>query len=308
MKIEFLLCGSPTDAFYSQTAMFRLALDSLGGIYRQARLVLCIGDGDVASVPDRWRRHLRDVDVLWVPRKAFRDVGSGGDFRYEVLDAGCDLSLLCDADTLLLAEIDSAALQRMVERPGIRGVIAHFPPPFGDTAGLGRVGRDPRDFWQALSRAVLGRPLPLDHRHTLTPEPVACPFYVNYGVLIGGFEPLRALYDQLRVVQPKIRRHVGNQFFAQMGVALACAAADLATEALPLRYNFPNDPLADAMHPGELADVRFMHYLRTQVFDRHRIFASAADFEAFMRLELGGSNGVFQDRVRRITAGSYPFD
>ena len=80
MKIEFLLCGSPNDAFYSQTAMFRMALDSLGGIYRQARLSLCIGDETFQAVPARWREPLRNVDVLWAPREMFRDIGNGGDF------------------------------------------------------------------------------------------------------------------------------------------------------------------------------------------------------------------------------------
>lgn len=307
MKIEFLLCGSPTDAFYSQTGMFRLALDSLGGIYRQARLVLCIGDGEVAAVPARWRPHLRDVEVLGMPRTTARESISGGMFRFEVLDAGCDLSLLCDADTLPLAPLDPAALEHMVERPAIRGVIAHFPPPFAATGRLRRC-QSPRDVWQVLARAVLRRPLPLDHRHTLTPEPTACPFYVNYGVVIGDFGTLRALYDQLRVVQPATRRFLDNQFHAQVALTLACEAAGLATEALPMRYNFPNDPLADEMHAGELEQVKVMHYLRTEAFDRHRIFASPAEFGAFLRLELSGSNRVFQDRVREITAGVYPFE
>lgn len=307
MKIEFLLCGSPTDAFYSQTAMFRLALDSLGGIYRRARLVLSIGDGEVAAVTARWRPHLRDVEVLGMPRTTARESTSSGMFRYTVLDASCDLSLLCDADTLPLAAIDPAVLQHMAERPAIRGVIAHFPPPFA-ASGLLRGCRSPQDVWQTLARSVLHRPLPLDHRHTLTREPTACPFYVNYGVVIGGFESLRALYDQLRIVQPQARRFLGNEFHAQVGLTLACQAAGLATEALPMRYNFPNDPLADAMHAGELEQVKFMHYLRTEAFDRHRIFASAAEFGSFLRLELSGSNRVFQDRVREITAGTYPFD
>lgn len=308
MKIEFLLCGSPNDAFYSQTAMFRMALDSLGGIYRQARLSLCIGDETFQAVPARWREPLRNVDVLWAPREMFRDIGNGGDFRYEVLDAGCDLSLLCDADTLLLAPIEPERLRQMVEQPAIRGVIAHLPPPFTDAAGRDLRSLGPERFWQMLADQVLdGQTLALDHLHTLSTRPIACPFYINYGVLIGSFEPLRALYEQLRIVQPRIRQVLDNRFFAQLGLTLGCRAAGLATQALPMRYNFPNDPVADAMYPGELEQVRFMHYLRTKVFDRHQIFATAQAFDAFMRLELDGSNRVFQDHVRRITGGVYPF-
>jgi hypothetical protein len=38
-RLDFVIPASPNDGFYSQIAFFRLALDRLGGIYRQARLV-----------------------------------------------------------------------------------------------------------------------------------------------------------------------------------------------------------------------------------------------------------------------------
>jgi len=307
-KIEFLLCGSPNDAFYSQTAMFRLALDSLGGIYRQARLVLCLGDHEPVSVPARWRAALRGVDVLWAPREMFLDIGNGGDFRYDVLDASCDLSLLCDADTLLLQAIDPSELRRMIEQPAVRGVIAHGPPRLTDQDGRNRGTLGIPGFWDQLVQNVLSQPrMDLLHQHTLTPQPVACPFYINYGVVVGDFEMLRALYEQLKVVQPKIRAFLNNRFFAQLALPLGCLGAQLPTETLPMRYNFPNDPLADAMHAEELTQVVFMHYLRTTVFDRHQIFTSALAFQDFMRQELSGSNLVFQNRVRQITGGIYPF-
>jgi len=309
IKIEFLLCGSPNDAFYSQTAMFRIALDSLGGIYRQARLALCIGDETFRAVPARWREPLRNVDVLWAPRAMFQDIGNGGDFRYEVLDAGCDLSLLCDADTLLLAPIESEVLRQMIEQPAIRGVIAHLPPPFTDAAGRDLRNLGPEQFWRVLADQVLGgKSLVLDQLHTLSAHAIPCPFYINYGVVIGSFELLRTLYEQLRIVQPKIRQILDNRFFAQLGLTLGCQAAGLVTQVLPMRYNFPNDSVADEMHSGELEQLKFIHYLRTKVFDRHRIFTSATEFDSFMRLELTGSNLVFRERVRQITGGLYPFE
>ena len=74
-----------------------------------------------------------------------------------------------------------------------------------------------------------------------------------------------------------------------------------------MRYNFPNDPIADGKYSSEIGQLCLIHYLRTELFDRHKIFASADAFEAFMGLQLGGSNRIFQDRVREITGGIYPF-
>ncbi len=74
-----------------------------------------------------------------------------------------------------------------------------------------------------------------------------------------------------------------------------------------MRYNFPNDPVADAMYPDELSSALVIHFLRTDRFDRHRIFASASAFRDFLDLPLGGSNRILQQRVAKITAGNYPF-
>ena len=44
MKLDFLLCGSANDAFFSQIAFFRLCLNALGGVYSDARVVAVFGD------------------------------------------------------------------------------------------------------------------------------------------------------------------------------------------------------------------------------------------------------------------------
>jgi len=129
MKIEFLITGSPADGFFSQVAMFRLNLEARGGIYERARLVLCLGAPRAEAVPCRWKRHLRRVEVLWAPEAAYHATGTGGVFRYELLDASSDLSILCDADTLLIRPFDPASLEDFVRRPAVRGVIAHSPVP-----------------------------------------------------------------------------------------------------------------------------------------------------------------------------------
>jgi hypothetical protein len=307
MKIEFLIPGSPTEAFYSQAAMFRLGLDSLGGIYARARIALCLGAGQQTDIPARWQPHLDRVDVCWAPVDYFLRDGHPGTYRYEVLDPNCDVSVLCDADTLLVAAFDPGDLLAFVARPAIRGVIAHYPPPLRDAAGRDYSDRGPDDFWTLLAARTLGRDLPAEHHYTLSSAQTPCPFYVNYGFVLGQYELLRRLRAKLAWLLPRIRETLANRFVDQMGLTLGCAAGDIPTEALPIRYNFPNDPVADARYPGELAAVKLIHFLRTDHFDRGRIFTSAAEFESFLELELTGSNLLFQKRVREITAGSYPF-
>ena len=75
-----------------------------------------------------------------------------------------------------------------------------------------------------------------------------------------------------------------------------------------MRYNFPNDRCADRLHADEMAEIVLLHYLRTQHFDRHRIFVNAEELDRFLALDLVGSDRLFQEHVRGVTGGVYPFD
>ncbi len=307
MKIEFLIPGSPNDAFFSQVAMFRLALDSLGGVYERARLVLCLGGNDRTPIPVRWKPHLERVELLHTPNEHARQKKNCGSFRYEVLDGGADLSVLCDADTLLIQAFDPGVLEGFARQPAVRGVIAHYPPPLSDASGHDYSAHGQQWFWNFITHHTANKNIDFAHCYTLMNERVPCPFYVNYGFVIGTPGLLLRLRVELRPLLPKIRALLDNYFADQIGLAVACAAVGAPTEALPMRYNFPNDPLADSMYPEELASASVIHYLRTERFDRHRIFASPSAFREFLELPLVGSDRVFQRRVTEITGGHYPF-
>ena len=75
-----------------------------------------------------------------------------------------------------------------------------------------------------------------------------------------------------------------------------------------MRYNFPNDELAERRYPEELENVKIFHYLRTGEFDRHRIFLDSANYRAFVQSSLSGVNQVFQNHVKRIFGEAYPFE
>jgi hypothetical protein len=98
-----------------------------------------------------------------------------------------------------------------------------------------------------------------------------------------------------------------SDFSGQVALTLAIAATRSKAWALPMRYNFPNDPIAEQMYPEELNAVTVFHYLRTSVFDRQQIFVSAEQYEKFLGRSLEGVNRRFQEAVRAIVGERYPF-
>jgi hypothetical protein len=306
-KLEFLLCGSPNDAFWSQLAMFRLSLDSLGPEFRAARVVLVLGDLERVPVPRRWRPWLRRVDIEWTPIESFLEWGDGEDYLFTLLDPTADLSFICDADTLLVRPIPADMLDRMIRDPAIHGVIAHVPVPKKDDRGVDLRHLDNEAFWSELAKRVLGRAIDLPHHYTLNAELGRCPFYINYGFVAAPPALLQQLHEQMASVVPKIRDWVDNRFYSQLGIALAVEQGGIPTRALPMRYNFPNDARFDAAYPEEMEHALLIHYLRLDQFNRHRIFADNEEFDRFGELDLEGSNRVFQDYVWKLTGGHYPF-
>lgn len=307
-KIEFLMCGSPNDAFYSQAAIFRLFLDAHGGIYEKARLVLCLGDEKQVELPGRWKPYFGGIDVQWAPKESFLEFGDGGDHVFSLLDETADISVLCDADTALLRPMDNDLLANIVDRQSIAAVIAQYPPPFFDTHGHDYSLMSNKKAWQKLAEYATGNPdIPLNNKYLLQQYPDHCPFYVNYGFVIAPPKIFRQLHAEINIAQTKLREILDNDFYAQIGVALATFKAGLDTHALPLRYNYPNDRRADAMYPDELENVCVLHYQRTDVFDRHKVFATASAFNEFIAAEMTGSDAAFQRFVRNLTGGVYPF-
>ena len=312
MKLDFLLCGSATDAFFSQIAFFRLCLNALGGVYSDARVVAVFGDHEVEMLPGRWRRYFDGIEVEW-------DSSSPKDYenmdkyagrhyrRFELVRADADLAILCDADVAVLKPFDKL-IGDLTSRPAIAGVIAHFHFTWDDPdTDWGRRG-DPDTDWSEISRSILGKDIEMPYQYSLMEgDPDRCPFYINYGVFIGTPDLLREFHRSAIQLEPKVFQTTKSWFSAQITVPLVCAALELPTRSLPMRYNFPNDDLADTMYPEEMEDIRFLHYLRTHEFDRHQIFSDERYFDEFMNRKMKGSNEIFRRHAYELLEGRYPF-
>jgi hypothetical protein len=306
MKLCFLIPASPTDGFLGQIAMFRRSLDALGRVYRDASVVAVFGDAEIDTIPDRWRPSLDRVLVHHVSPEDFKALGYHAQVsaRWSLAPDDCDLVLFADADVLVVRPIDEL-LARLEREPAVAGVIAHYPIPTPP-------GEDPEQHWQDLFRRFLDRPVPLEYQHTLARSdgPDAsprAPFYVNFGFVCVPREWVQQLGTLYRELVPRLQQLLYKPYFAgQVALTLAVSALELPHIGLDMRYNFPNDPIAEERYPVALADLRVIHYLRTQRFDRPQIFSSEQAFQRFLGLGLAGSERLLQKHVGAIGQGLLP--
>jgi len=306
MKIDVIIPGSPTDAFYAQMAFFRKSLDNLGDLYKSARLLCVFGDEEIKALPSRWVPFFENIDVIWADPEEFRqeNVYAQGLLRFDVAAPDADLAILCDADTVFIRPIPEL-LDQAVANPAIRGCITHAPPTYI---------RTPED-WLFVYQRLINKEPNLEFRHTLIHPDLGnnhisrpCPFYINNGVIFGPPDMLRQLGQRMRSLRHAyLQLHDDIFFCGQISNALAIHDLGLPHEEIPMRYNYPNDPHADQLYPDEMNHMAICHYLRKTVFDRWEIFTHKEAFENFMSLKLEGSNLVFQNRVKEITSGVYPF-
>ena len=211
-----------------------------------------------------------------------------------------------DADTLPVANLEPL-LDFVLERSAIAGVIAHHPFPTSP-------GTRTHEAWDTLAQELLDRPLRLEYSYSLaTPgasqEELACPFYLNDGVVLFAreyFDRYAPLYLETR---PRLTSRLADPYYAgQVALALSAARIPLPSIALPLRFNFPNDLVAAAQFPEELADAVVFHYLRTDEFDRQQIFRWGETYSVFFSRPLNPANAGFRDSVRTLFGEEYPFD
>jgi hypothetical protein len=224
VKLCCLIPASPTDGFCGQIAMWRRALDDLGGIYQRASVVAVFGDSAGTAVPDRWRPHFARIVVHHVTPEAFQANGyhAQADARWEVVPEDCDLALFADADVMILRPIDEL-LARVERERTIAGAIAHLPFPVGPETDPGRA-------WSELANALLGGDIPFEYEHTLVSSQDSassrrCPFYVNFGLVVMPRSLVGPIGTQLRALRPLIRSRLRSPYFAgQVALTLAVTA------------------------------------------------------------------------------------
>jgi hypothetical protein len=300
MKFEIRVPISPRKCFFRRIEFLHRSLLACGGLTAAARLVVSVGDDiepfDIVA-REPWSRG--KVTWRWVDREAFRR----DSFFATVLDrfkveSDADIVLFADADVIFVAAIDDI-LQSLASGPAIAGVIAHAPPDGG--VDWNRVFTDARLPLPSDVHQYSGWRLMCSH-----PAQRFAPAYYNFGALFvpgNWVQGLGHFYGRSIGIAEK----AGFDFFkAQIAVTLALYQLGMRRIALELRYNFPNDPLFDAAYPEDLRDMRILHYLRTEIVDRDRDFATIRTLRSLIgRKDLTGSNEVLRKTVQTL-AGEPP--
>jgi hypothetical protein len=311
-RVAILVAASPTTAFYSQVAALRLAVQRLRWSRWEPSLHLYTGGPYDPAELEEWRPHLDGVELHWSSAARFALDGdwAQSDDVFASAPPHADVLMAMDADTFPVDALESV-VEEVCEAGVIAGVVAHYPPfPQGQEATS---APSIRDAWRQLSQGLLDAPLDFSHSHTLMgaeiqPELRAAPFYLNFGVVFFRRDVFRRIGPLYLAIRPQLMKRMHfPDFSGQVALTLAISAERSKTLALPMRYNFPNDPIAERMYPTELEHAVVFHYLRTSAFDRHQIFATAKQYEKFLALYLEGVDRRFQDAVRTIIGERYPF-
>ncbi len=307
-KVAILIPASPNPAFFSQIAASALALSRLNWRRWEPAVYAFLGGEPDFEALEAWRPYLRDTMMTFVPASlsnAHRSYYAQIDSLFRCAPADADVLIRMDADTLVVRNFEDL-LDYVAETKSVAGVTAHFPFPTWP-------GVTPRQSWMGLAYLLTGGSIGFDHAYSLPPAEASqdawtTPFYLNDGVVLFAgsvFADVVAHYLRLR---PDLMDRLPDPYFSgQIALALAIAQSGVRSCALPMRYNFPNDELADARYPEELDDVCIFHYLRTHAFDRHKIFSSLSAYHEFVDLPLTGSNRVFQSCVATLIGAEYPF-
>ncbi len=132
------------------------------------------------------------------------------------------------------------------------------------------------------------------------------PVYLNYGFVAlsrAAFEaiaPLQASYCSL------CRRLIKDSFFlTQVALSLVAVATESEVELLTYAYNSSNDDLPfrapDQFRIGGVGEIRVIHYLRGDQFDRRTFLVDPAAYAAFMSADnLNLVNRRLRDHVATL--------
>jgi hypothetical protein len=281
VTFEFRVPILPRASFFSNVKLAALSLAKLGGPYAAAPLKVSIGEYAEKAALLAANPWSANYPVVWRPPPEEMwpgEVTSGID-RY-AYGAESDVVILMDADACLIRPIDDL-LSRLVNarRPTVAGVTAHFPP-FKDWSTS-------EAQWRTLL-ALDGRPNAcLDFIYSMaSPEAAGhCPPYFNYGLVAfnaEAFERVRPLIPAYAEWMIEHLERTGAMFFSgQIALTLGILEADLDVISLPPYYNCTNSDEMLAYGLDKLTDVRVLHYLRTEEFDRHAFLCDSKAFDTF---------------------------
>lgn len=291
---------SPTPAFFNQVRLMAASFRRFGGPLRNSRIVVTVGAEERSDLTDQlsWSR---DHGVEW----RWLDPGLFARHNYWATAVErfrqpfeSQYVLFLDADVLAIAPPEFAT-SPVTETGGIAGLITHvapFEPSVQNFQG-----------WSGLTRAAgLGNP-PLVARHSgwglmdWDLERQYTPPYFNLGVLFCSSDTARALgsriYEEMTIVDGVLT----TVYRCQIALTLAILRLGIPWYELPLRLNFPNDPLFVRGYPAEARRVQLLHYLREDEMNRTTDFENDDALRAAVARPVENPlTRLLQERIRML--------
>jgi hypothetical protein len=297
-SLEVRLPIAPRPGFFSNVRLAAASLARLGEPYSSAQITISVGDHanpEEIRAANRWSENF---PVVWrcVPPAVCDAEGPGWAVHLDKFEteACADIVLMCDADVCAISRFDELLDALESEHPRIAGMNAHYSPFVGY----------PPEINDAEWRRLLddcGLPhVPLRYTYSVASraEGGSCPAYFNNGFVAFN----RSAFQRLREhVHPWTRWAfdflADRKFFAaQVGLAVAIAKEGVEVIELGPAYNCPSSDEMLGRGLAGVEDIKVVHYLRTEEFDRHAFLCEPAAFEAFTKAQF---TSVVNEHFRR---------
>ncbi len=299
-RLELRVPISPTPHFFRRIHFLAASLRRLGrGLADHEIIVFVGGDEDPRDLYQAlpWSRNY-PIIWRWADREAFRRDNYWETSREVFRHPTRARYVMCvDADVIFVRDFFDL-LTSLDKIPAVAGVIAHSSPFYDGV---------PAEKWARLAQAY-GVSVPeFAHEHTgwgfmgSHPDFRLTPVYFNFGMVMAPAEMMNKISADIADADQVVTENLDTFFRFQIALTLVLQKHQLPTQALPLRYNFPNDPRFDKEYPNELNDVRILHYLRCEIVHREKDFDNLEKVAALVRRsDLTGSNEVLRQSLEKL--------
>jgi hypothetical protein len=274
-RVEFRIPISPTEKFFSLVRFYNFALRRLGGAYREARLVVTVGDYCDLDAVRRQNAWSEKFNVVWerVPDEIFDEFHWGGtaNWRLHIPVEDADVIVLSDADTVLLRDIEPLLAEFPLERPSIRGHMAHLPPPLGTKI----VAPSPAgpEFWPWLFSIFNIQWPTATHRYSMDTDgslPIS-PAYFNLGFIALNAPALAILGSEIDEATRRVTAATDSFMRCQIALTVIAYRAGIDIDTLPADYNAANDVIHLKVNGLTAEWIRVLHFLREDEINRSEL-------------------------------------
>lgn len=307
--LEVRIPISPREYFFNRIRVIALSIHSLGGGYENTRFRISVGaDSDPEDLYIRcpWSR-LLNIEWVWLKKEVFNKwKNTENEYLATIVDRfsppySAKNILILDPDVLVVNKFDEI-IWLIKKNNGIAGVPAHRSPVaydsvishqkwWNDLYSLAGINGTPSFTCQHSGWGIME----LDQTRRMSPP------YFNSGMILGTASAFERFYNTYLHMLDVVSTFEDTYFIDQIAMTLALEKNKINTNVLPLRYNFPNQKEFDEKFPLELQNVRFIHFLRTNVIDRDSDFDSLSSIKKLVnRNDLHGSNEIFRKKVSDI--------